>query len=488
MKKFPFLKSLCAIVAFCVAVVVASPAQTFTLLTKFNGDNGAWPTFGSLIQGLDANFYGTTSLGGVNNTGSVFKITPSGKVTTIYSFCSQVGCADGQIPDDSLVQTLDGNFYGTTYEGGASNNGTVFELTPKGELTTLHTFCSESNCADGLFPYAGLSLATNGEFYGVTSRREGVTPVYGTVFEMSRLGQLTTLYTFCAQTNCTDGSSGARGLILGASGKFYGVTGDGGAHNAGTIFEITTDGEFRTLHSFNRSDGASPNTLIQATDGNLYGTTFGGGSTNSGVIYELTPAGDFRVLYNFCSQVNCADGANPYAPLMEGSDGNFYGTTTFGGASQINQLLLGYGIVFQITPAGQFTILHTFCTGGGDCADGAYPQAGLTQGTDGNFYGTTYGRPQCPGNCGTVFRVSMGLAPFVEASQNFGRIGHSVNILGNKLTGTTSVSFNGVPATFKVLSNTFIMATLPNCATSGRIAVTTPTGTLSSNTTFEVIP
>jgi uncharacterized repeat protein (TIGR03803 family) len=312
--------------------------------------------------------------------------------------------------------------------------------------------------------------------------------IYGTVFEMSQMGQLTTLYTFCAQINCIDGSSGARGLTLATNGKFYGVTGDGGAQNAGTIFKVTPDGQFLTLHSFNRSDGATPNGLIQATNGNLYGTTLGGGANNSGVIFELTPEGQFQVLYNFCSQVNCTDGANPYAPLMQGSDGNFYGTTTFGGASQIKQGSLGFGTVYQITPAGQFTTLHTFCIAGGNCADGAFPEAGLTQGTDGSFYGLTYGRLACPGNCGTVFKVSMGLAPFVEASQDFGRVGHSVNILGNNLSATTSVRFNGVPATFKVLSNTFIRATVPRSACSGLIEVKTPAGTLSSKTIFHVLP
>jgi uncharacterized repeat protein (TIGR03803 family) len=173
---------------------------------------------------------------------------------------------------------------------------------------------------------------------------------------------------------------------------------------------------------------------------------------------------------------------------MEGTDGNFYGTTTFGGLSRINEFALGFGTVYQITPTGQFTTLHTFCAAGGDCADGAYPEAGLTQGTDGNFYGLTYGRLTCPGNCGTVFKLSMGLAPFVEASQDFSPIGHSVNILGNNLTGTTCVKFNGVPAMFKVLSNTLIRATVPTDATTGRIEVTTPAGALSSNTDFHVLP
>jgi hypothetical protein len=125
---------------------------------------------------------------------------------------------------------------------------------------------------------------------------------------------------------------------------------------------------------------------------------------------------------------------------------------------------------------------------GGDCADGAYPLDGLTQGTDGNFYGTTYGLPQCPGNCGTVFKFSMGLVPFVEASPAFGEVGHAVHILGNNLTGATSVSFNGIKARFKVAANSFIMATVPSGASSGKIEVTTPSGRRSSNAAFQVIP
>jgi uncharacterized repeat protein (TIGR03803 family) len=486
MRKFSFLTSLCVSVAFCVVGVVQSPAQSFTRLFKFDGANGEAPYRESLIQGLDGNFYGTTYLGGANNGGEVFRITPNGNLTMIYSFCPGAGCLDGSLPSDTLLQTFDGNLYGTTSEGGASNYGTVFKLTPSGVLTTLHEFCSEANCADGVVPVFGLTQGINGNFYGATTTE--VAGISGTIFEITSSGQLTTLYTFCALSNCLDGAGSGGALILGTDGNFYGVTGSGGAQKVGTIFRITAGGKLTTLHSFHKTDGELPNTLLQAADGSLYGTTEYGGINQEGVIFKLTPSGQFSVLHNFCSVMNCVDGATSQAPLVEGTDGNLYGVTTFGGVAKLNgQIFSGYGTVFQITPAGQFTVLHTFCTLGGNCADGAYPADGLTQGTDGNFYGTTYGL-DCSGNCGTVFKLSMGLARFVEASPAFGRVGHGVHILGNNLSGATSVTFNGKPARFRVGADSFITAVVPSGASSGKIEVTTPNGTLSSNTVFQVIP
>lgn len=486
MKKTLYAKAFCFVFAVCVAGAMPSSAQTFSRLTKFSGTNGQEPTYGSLMQGLDGNFYGTTYLGGANNGGEVFKITPNGKVTTIYSFCPGVGCADGSLPNDGLLQGFDGSLYGTTSEGGPSDYGTVFKLSPSGALTTLHDFCSEMNCADGVVPYFGLIQGIKGNLYGATTT--AVAGINGTVFDITPTGQLTTLYTFCALSNCLDGGGASGALILDTNGSFYGVTGNGGPKKVGTIFRITVDGDLTTLHTFDDTDGAYPNTLMAATDGNLYGTASYGGINNKGVIFKLTRSGQFSVLYNFCSLMFCADGATPYAPLVEGTDGNFYGTTTFGGVNRLNgQLFGGYGTVFQISPAGQLTTLHMFCGGGGDCADGAFPLDGLTQGTDGSFYATTAGLSGCPGNCGTVFKLSMGLPPFVSASPAFGRVGQEVHILGNNLVGATSVTFSGVPAKFKVGANSFITATVPNGANSGKVDVTTPNGSLSSNTVFEVI-
>ncbi len=201
-----------------------------------------------------------------------------------------------------------------------------------------------------------------------------------------------------------------------------------------------------------------------------------------GTVFKLTPAGKLTTMYSFCAQSNCTDGMFP-AGLIEATDGNFYGTTSGGGANLPNcpGLLTTCGTVFKITPTGQLTTLYTFIG-----PDGAGPEAGLIQSTDGNFYGTTaWGGTY---NSGTAFRISMGLAPFVRLQITSGKVGQARIILGQGLTGTTNVSFNGVPASFTVYSDTALLAKVPAGATTGSVTVTTPSGTLTSNVAFQVIP
>jgi uncharacterized repeat protein (TIGR03803 family) len=482
MGKLGFPRLACIATVFCVVTAIASPAQTFTTLAEFDGTDGFNPLYGSLIEGTDGNLYGTTSFGGASfgvdhsiGAGTVFSITSKGKLSTLYSFCSQPGCGDGSVPYAGLAQGVNGSFYGTTFEGGANNEGTVFELTSEGQLTTLHAFCSQPNCADGLGPVASLVQATNGNFYGTTS--QSVSGAVGTIFEITPAGGFSTLYS-------TAGPGPDGGLLQASDGNFYGVT-NGGTHAKGAVFEVTSGGRFSYLFSFDNADGEDPNALIQAVDGNFYGTTASGGTDGAGTVFELTPAGQLTTLYSFCSQPNCVDGATPKAALVQGTDGNFYGTTAFGGVA--GGLFAGYGTVFQITPAGNLTTLYSFCSRP-NCADGSYPEAGLVQGTDGNFYGTTFGGVNCPDRCGTVFRLSAGLGPFVKAQPNFGRAGRLVVIFGDALADTANVSFNGTPATFTMISNTAIKTTVPSGATTGVIEVTTAEGTLSSSVAFQVLP
>jgi uncharacterized repeat protein (TIGR03803 family) len=219
----------------------------------------------------------------------------------------------------------------------------------------------------------------------------------------------TPLYNFCSLSNCTDGGRPTGALIQGADGGFYGTTVSGGTNGVGTVFKITSGGALNTLHSFNDADGLNPFAgLIQAGDGNFYGTTFSGGHLTLGNVFKMTPNGMVSPVYSFCNQQGCTDGANPYAPLVQGSDGNFYGTTQMGGNGSCSGLGVGCGTVFKVTPAGALTTLHAFAG-----ADGIAPYAGLTQGSDGNFYGTTqYGgaAANCPSfvtdGCGTIFRIT----------------------------------------------------------------------------------
>jgi uncharacterized repeat protein (TIGR03803 family) len=330
----------CILFVFCAATTIASPAQILTTLHSFDGTDGSLPAAG-LVQASDGNLYGTTQFGGANcapyGCGTVLKITPSGTLTTLLSFDG----ADGGDPVAGLVQASDGNFYGTTYLGGANDAGTVFKITPSGTLTTLYSFCSQPNCTDGENPAAGLVQASDGNFYGTTYL--GGANGDGTVFKITPSGTLTTLYNFCAQGGCADGAYPVAGLVQGTDGNFYGTTGLGGADGDGTVFKITRSGTLTTLHSFDGNDGVEPFAgLVQGTDGNLYGTTEFGGANGDGTVFKITPSGTLTTPYNFCSQSGCADGEIPVAGLVQASDGNFYGTTKFGGAN-------GNGTVFKLS-------------------------------------------------------------------------------------------------------------------------------------------
>jgi uncharacterized repeat protein (TIGR03803 family) len=488
------LRTFCIGILFCVASVVASSAQTFTSLASFDGGpDGAQPWYLTVTQGADGNFYGETLFGGNDTSscsagcGTVFKVTPSGTLTGIYSFCTLANCADGSRPSGLILGT-DGNFYGATGDGGAHSSGTVFKITPAGTLTTLYNFCSQTDCTDGAGGN-GLVQGSDGNFYGTTSG--GGANNHGTLFKITPAGKLTTLYNFCSQTNCDDGFEPAAGLTQGSDGNLYGTTGFGGAHNGGTIYKITPEGQFTTLYAFcsqkDCSDGEnSVAGLVQATNGNFYGTTQVGGIKTScrpygcGTIFELTPSGQFTTLYSFCSETACIDGTRPTSGLTLGNDGNLYGVTPGGGER---------GVIFEITPAGDYSVLHHFCREAG-CTDGVSPLAGVIQSTNGLFYGTTNygGNSSSCTSCGTVYGLSTGLSPFVSALPAAGKAGRVVGIVGNNLTGATSVTFNGTPATFTVVSGTVIKATVPAGATTGTIQVTTPSGTLNSNVAFVVLP
>jgi uncharacterized repeat protein (TIGR03803 family) len=497
---------------------IALPAaQTFETLHSFDGTDGTELSSG-LVQGTDGNFYGTTAYGGANNNttvcsggcGTVFKITPGGTLTTLYSFCSQSTCTDGIRPYAGLVQATDGNFYGTTVSGGAGA-GTVFKITPGGTLTTLHSF----NGTDGGNPYAGLVQAADGNLYGTTYG--GGASGDGTVFKITPSGTLTTLHSF----DNTDGGLPEAALVQGTDGDFYGTTGSGGANAAGcggygcgTVFKITPSGTLTTLYSFNYDGAGSANPLaplVQATDGNFYGTTeFGSGPDNMcmgegcGTVFKITPGGTLTTLHFFCSQggSDCTDGSYPYAGLVQGTDGDLYGTTYAGGTLVTPAMGIcnnghwndeGCGTVFKITPSGTLTTLYNFCPLS-TCSHGQFPIGGLVQATNGDFYGTTFlgGANLCAGylwlGCGTVFSLSVGLGPFVETQPTSGWVGELVKILGTSLTGATRVTFNGHRAAFRVVSSSLITTTAPAGATTGAVEVVTPSGTLSSNVPFRVVP
>src|SRR5579872_6589163 len=359
-----------------LAMATAIHGQTFTSLHNFGGIDGAYPG-AVLIQGVDGNLYGTTQGGGIRGDGTVFKMTPSGTLTTIYSFCSEANCADGSSPYAGLVLGTDGNFYGTTEQGGFEAGGTVFKITQGGKLTTLYTFCVQSGCPDGTHPEAGLVQGIDGNFYGTTFEG-GANVGNGTVFKITPGGALTTLYIFCPNSRfCTNGRNPTAGLVQGTDGRFYGTTpgGGGGPYGPeGTVFKITAGGLLTTVHKFDLTDGSGPYAgLIQGLDGNFYGTTYGGsGLRGKGTVFEMTPSGTLTTLHGFLGP----DGSSPEAGLVQGTDGDFYGTTLIGGTND-------NGTIFEITGSGTLTTLYTFCPN--LCAEGDEPVAGLVQHTTGPF-------------------------------------------------------------------------------------------------------
>jgi uncharacterized repeat protein (TIGR03803 family) len=332
------------------------------MMYSFTGGNDGCTPYAGLAQASDGNFYGTTYYGGTSNAGTFFRITTDGTLTTLYQFSGK----DGRNPRGSLVQANDGNLYGTTYNGGSSNAGTVFQITFGGTLTTLHSF---TGSGEGRNPYAGLAQADDGNLYGTTVY--GGAAGYGTVFQITPSGTFSNLYSF---GNGFDGANPYGRLLQANDNYLYGTSEAGGYSGTGTIFKISTNGEFGTLLSFpGAGSPAHPYAgLMQASDGNFYGTAALGGAGSAGGVFQVTPNG---ALTQFSLNGN---GQWPLAELVQAKDGNLYGTTQIGGTN-------GNGTVFQLTLDGT---LMTIASLSG--IDGMQPEGGLMQASDGNLYGTTY--------------------------------------------------------------------------------------------------
>ena len=397
----------------------ASGSITLTTVVSLSTTNGTHPS-ASLVMANDGNFYGTTEYGGTGGGtgfGTVIKMTPAGALTTLVSFKN----SNGAYPTAGLVQGGDGNFYGTTSAGGTNGGfGTVFKITPAGALTTVFSFDN----INGAKPYGGLAMDASGNFYGTTGYGGPYTDQdanglgYGTVFKISADGTFTSLYAF---TGGDDGYYPLTGLVLGSDGSFYGTTAEADtfgdpAYGAGTAFRITSGGALTSLASFNYTNGANPYaTLVQASDGNFYGTTYNGGAANAGTVFQLTSTGALNTLASF----NNDNGANPQAALVQGADGNFYGTTEQGGTND-------YGTIFQMTPAGALNTLLSF----NYFSNGADPTAGLVQSTNGTFYGTTYTGGSR--GYGAIFNL---MVPVPPAFQKVTRTGGMLTFTWNVVPG-----------------------------------------------------
>ena len=463
-------------ILLATAAGAACYAQTFSIPASFKGANGASPlnvAGSSIVQGPDGNFYGTTRSGGANQAGTIFKMTPGGGLTALYSFTGQ---ADGSEPQSGLIAGTDGNLYGAT-------STSIFKITPSGTFTTLYTYNPSTGGPNNL---NALVQGADGNFYGTDQ---------GSVFKITPAGALTVLYKFngIGSLNLYPNT-----LVQASDGNLYGTT-------PTAAFKITTSGTLTQIATLQAPLQGAVGPLIQASDGNLYGVTETGGTAQSGTVFRMTLAGAVSTLYTFCAQ-SCSTGDRPMGGLIQGKDGNLYGTTSGGGAAN-------GGTIFQIGLAGALTKLHDFCTNKTEvCVDGNNPEGSLIQARNGILYGTASGGG--PSNGGVVYTLQLpysctNTAPVTISSidsasayggYNYFASGSWLEIKGANLadpadprlaTGSgqwssadfngsqaptnldgISVSINGKPAYVWYLSPTQLNVQAPEDSATGNVAIT----------------
>jgi uncharacterized repeat protein (TIGR03803 family) len=473
-KRFRTFAAFVAAIGMLVLAGAAVPAQaqTYTVLYAIpNEDSDVYgPISYTISQGRNGDVYASS----LALAGELFTATTSGVLTPLYT-------AGGGSVSGEILGT-DGNLYATNHDGGTvacglANCGSVFKVTPAGVATTLHSFSG----TDGSAPDPPLVEAPNGLFYGVTFYSS---TGYGVIYEINSTGMIfKVLHTFMGGT--TDGAYPHAGLVVGSDGNLYGGTSSGGTNNDGVLYRITPAGAYKVLYNLcsqsNCTDGYDiENALVSARDGNLYGITYRGG-VFSGVIFRLTTSGTYTVINTV------TPGEPPITqPMVQGSDGNLYGIVGVGASGQDGQ-------IYSVTTAGVMTILHNFCQAP-NCTDGYGPSTPLVQHTDGLFYGFTElggvaGTCSGGGGCGVFYSFDMGLGAFALLESTSGKEGAKIGILGQGFSRSSVVKFGGVQATTVTGSgSTFLTATVPAAALTGAVTVTTGSTTLKSSQTFRVTP
>ena len=410
----------------------ATRGQSVTSIYTFNANaiDGANPK-ALLVLGPDGNFYGTTANGGSLGYGTIFKVATNGGFATLVSFNN----ANGSDPESELTLGTDGNFYGTTFTGGGFGDGTIFRIT-NSAVATLMNFSG----INGANPRGSLIQGADGLFYGTTYN--GGSLGDGTVFAMTTNGTLATRINF----NGTSGRNPAAGLTAGPNNTLFGTTLNGGSFGDGIVFLVTTNGALLQQANFSGFNGSAPAARVTpGPNGIYYGTTTNGGSLGYGSVFAVKTNGALATIASFTG----IDGAIPVGSLVLGPDGNFYGTTVGGGT-------LGYGTVFRMPTNGPITTLVNF----NSSISGANPEAGLTLAPDGNLYGTT-ANGGIGGN-GTIFRLVLPpdfvIGPTNQTvavggdaifnSQAFGTAPFSYRWLFNKVTvtGATNATLQISPA------------------------------------------
>jgi uncharacterized protein (TIGR02597 family) len=442
------MKRLLFLCATALLLTEHVSAQLITNFASFTGANGAQP-IAPVTQGSDGNFYGTTTNGGGFGFGTVFKMTSGGALSALVSFNSN----NGARPMSGVIQGTNGDLFGTTRDGGANNLGTVFKVTLGGSLTTLRSFSG----ADGAHPYGGLVQGADGNFYGTTF--DGGRINLGTIFQIAADGTFATI----AQFGQTNGANPTASLIQGSDGNLYGTTAMGGnfftngvTYLYGTIFTLS-DGVLSNLISFGPDNGALPYaTVAQGSDGALYGTTIGPGN---GTAFKMSGGALASTALN-------TEGDQPYGALIQTTDGNFYGTTR--------------QTIFQMTPGGTVTTIANI-------SGSSY--AGLMQGEDGNFYGTTaFGGTQ---STGSVFRL-VPRPQFAMQPSDQTVTSNATVILSSAVTGIAPLAYqwkkNGVDLPGATLNSLTIAGAQVADSGTYAVSVTNGFGITNSSAVVTVLP
>lgn len=492
-----------------------TPTGTYTVLHSFNPTAGALqPSPSTLMIGLDGNFYGTTTNGNAAG-GTLFKMTPDGTVTVLHQFGSILN--DGYSIDNGIlrptppVQTADGILYGTTTSGGQNGVGTVYKLTATGIYSIIHHFVL--SLTDGSNPSAPLVVGRDGNLYGTTTSGGPPTAFSGTVFRITPSGVIKMLYSFNAFDD--GGHQPQAPLVLGTDGIFYGTTfGNSALNQQGNIFKITAAGAYTNLNGLDFvkgvTDGAFPSAgLVQASNGLFYGATTRGGippglfADDAGVLFDIDKLGSYNVAHTFDKTV---DGARPLYSLVQHTNGKLYGATRF---SKTGLNPVGNGSIFSFDVGARPFVLAQPSSG----------KAGGTVGLFGDFTGFTSitfnSVPASVTGTGNTFRtVTIPAGPatgvikinkpigsisglnnflvkpvFTGFSPASGTVGSVVALTGKSLSQTTAVTFStGKKAVFTVDSDNQLTVNVPIGVVAGKISITTKGGTVASATNFSLVP
>lgn len=448
--------------AFAIAVLALlltagiCEAQTVTILHVFRNHGSVVYPYGPPVQGRDGELYGLTNF---STWGSIFREKTTGEGSVLYEFGSADG--GGGVPFSSLLLPSFDTWYGTTGDTLDSDGGVLYQVTSKGEYSILHSF---STSIVGAAP-TGSPIEADDSIYGTTVGGRDVGPsVYG---YYRAAGSFNVVHQFSRSELLV-----SAGALVETRGDMLFGTGTG-SDQCGAAFRMTTSGTSVRVFNFDCSlnVGTVTSSLVEGRDGNFYGTSRG--FLANGAVFKMTHGGAVTVLHQFGSTPN--DGVSPRGGLTLGSDGNLYGTTGYGGKCAC-------GTIFEVSTSGEYRKLYDF-----NVAE--QTPSGLVQHTDGKFYGyLEFGGRTGSENSGAFYSLDMGLAPFVTFIHVQGHAGQTVEILGQGLTGTTSVLFNGVAAPdFKVISDTFMTAVIPSGASTGPVVVATPGGTLTSNKNYVVM-